>query len=54
LLGLTASNSRHAESLFGLANLFLHMSDDLKLRESMPDWSDPKAQRTQGRGALVR
>ena len=53
-LGLTASNSRHAESLFGLANLFLRMSDDLKVRESTPDWSDPKAQRAQGSGALVR
>jgi hypothetical protein len=36
-LGQIATNSRHAESLFGLANLFLRLSEDLKVRESMPD-----------------
>jgi hypothetical protein len=50
LLGLEASNSRQAESLFGLTNLFFHMSEDLRVRESTLDRSDPKAQRTQGRG----
>ena len=35
-LGLIASNSRHAESLFGLANLFSRLSEDLKMRESVP------------------
>jgi hypothetical protein len=32
-LGLVASNAKHAESLFGLSNLFLQMSQDLRARE---------------------